>query len=306
MSLIYQALKQSELQTTPSRSLEARKAVAAPVAGDKPGHGVRSSLGLGLAIAGVGVLAGYLLNQGFAAPGSALASQATAPPSVTTPDLNAPPAVAHRAIETIDLLPRADLPLPTAAPRLRLALALSPEVKKTTAANSTVASAPAAAAPTPEPAPVAQVATLVPPPKPAVASNTRIVEAPAVQPSTEDVRALFDALNQALENRDKPLALSKLQGIQASLPESSVARLRAESWFAHQTGDLDNASRVYRRLLEKVPGDELASVNLASIEKRRQRPDQAKEVLAKALRQNPTSSVLRSAIEQLAQSEVKQ
>jgi predicted Zn-dependent protease len=101
------------------------------------------------------------------------------------------------------------------------------------------------------------------------------------------------------------LAQTQLQGIQAMLPESSVARLRAESWFAHQTGDVDSASRIYRRLLEKVPGDELSSVNLAAIEKKRQRPDQAKEVLAKALRQNPSSSVLRSAIDQLAQSEVR-
>jgi tetratricopeptide (TPR) repeat protein len=119
------------------------------------------------------------------------------------------------------------------------------------------------------------------------------------------VRALFDALNQALERQDKALAQTKLQGIQSQLAESSVARLRAESWFAHQTGDLDNASRIYRRLLEKMPGDELTSVNLASIEKKRQRPDEAKAVLAKALRQNPSSGVLRSAVEQLAQSEVR-
>jgi tetratricopeptide (TPR) repeat protein len=308
MSLIFQALKQSEQQTTATPSPAARKVVAAPLAGIKPRQGLLSPLGLGVMIAGAGVLVGYLLNQGFAAPAQgAPASQKTVLPSAQAAGLYDPPERQILDIETEGRLPRADLPLPTAAPRLRLSLALPFAAKSAQDPSKSDPGSPPVAKPvTTAPPPASKISA----PDSPVAINTRTVEATPVtstaQPSTEDVRTLFEALNQALESQDKALAQSKLQGIQSKLPESSVARLRAESWFAHQTGDLDSASRIYRRLLEKIPGDELTSVNLASIERKRQRPEQAKEVLAKGLRQNPSSSVLRSAIEQLARSEVKQ
>jgi tetratricopeptide (TPR) repeat protein len=305
VSLIYQALKRSEQQSTASPSLVSKRSVAASVPRNKPGTRLRTPLGLGLMIAAAGVLVGYLFNQGFSAPSNALASQPTALPAGALAGLYDLPGRPSPYTEAMGLLPRADTPLPTAAPRLRLALALSPELKKPRGPSDPLASAPTAITPASRPVEPVPTAISVPPQEPAVAINTRIVETSALQPSTEDVRTLFDALNQALENHDKVLAQSKLRGIQASLPESSVARLRAESWFAHQTDDLDNASRIYRRLLEKMPGDELTSVNLASIEKKRQRPGQAKDLLSKALHRNPSSSVLRSAIEQLAQSEVK-
>jgi tetratricopeptide (TPR) repeat protein len=305
VSLIYQALKQSEQQSTASPSLVAKRSVAASVAGNKPGTRLRTPFGLGLMIAAAGVLVGYLLNQGFATPSSALASQPTAFPSGTLAGLYDLPDRPSPDTEAMGLLPRADTPLPTAAPRLQLALALSPELKKTRGSSEPLASGHTAITPASRPVEPTPVAIPVPPQEPAVAITTGTAEAAKIQPSTEGVRALFDALNQALALQDNALAQSKLQGIQTMLPESSVARLRAESWFAHQTGDLDGASRIYRRLLERLPGDELASVNLASIEKKQQRPDRAKDVLAKALRQNPSSSVLRSAIEQLAQSEVR-
>lgn len=300
MSLIYQALKQSEQQTAASPSLVARRAVAAPAAGKKPGRKLRSPVGLGVVIAAVGVVVGYFLNQGLSAPDRAPDPAPQAMPSTTGSVTGAQEPVGSVLpfIEPVGLLPKADRPLPTGKPRLRLALALAPEVKAPSNSNAQPVSEPATQA-------VVAAAQAAPAPVPAVAVAASPVEAPAVQPSTEDVRSLFNALNQALAQQDKALAQTQLQGIQAMLPESSVARLRAESWFAHQTGDVDSASRIYRRLLEKVPGDELSSVNLAAIEKKRQRPDQAKEVLAKALRQNPSSSVLRSAIDQLAQSEVR-
>jgi len=318
MSLIYQALKQSEQQTTVSPSLVVRKAVAAPQAGNAPSPRMRNIVSLGVMVAAAGVLAGYLLTQGFAAPRNALASQQTALPSGTGTDTQAGTVaatigMADRAspgTETKSLVPRADPPLPTAAPQPTPVVAYLPELKKAAAASAPAASAPALVTPPAKPIADAPVAALALSAQPTVAIASKTVEAsttPAAttQPSTEDVRALFDALNQALERQDKALAQTKLQGIQSQLAESSVARLRAESWFAHQTGDLDSASRIYRRLLEKMPGDELTSVNLASIEKKRQRPDEAKAVLAKALRQNPSSGVLRSAVEQLAQSEVR-
>lgn len=314
MSLIYQALKQSERQSAGSLAPMARRAEAAATGGTQPSPALRSRIGLGVLIAVAGAVAGYLFNPGFGAPETELASPTKAAYSTgVAADVVEPTVRVMAGIERTSFLPQADLPLPAGTPRLPRVVALAPEEKKTlepepsaegpqAATATATATATVAAA---QPVSIKTVATQARPVEPTVAMPTPIAEAPAAQPSTEDARALFQALNQALERQDNALALSKLQGIQAMLPESSVARLRAESWFAHQTGDLDSASHIYGRLLAKMPGDELASVNLASIEKKRQRPEQANAVLAKAYRQNPSSVVLRAAIDQLAKSEVR-
>ena len=113
-----------------------------------------------------------------------------------------------------------------------------------------------------------------------------------------DVSELFDGLNRALETRDEATAARHLQAIRVRLSESSLARLRAEGWYAFRTGDFDKAQRFYRRLLEKLPGDENASLALASIERQEQRPELAREILSKSLKANPGSTVLRTALDQ--------
>lgn len=110
-------------------------------------------------------------------------------------------------------------------------------------------------------------------------------------------------MNLALENKDDAGARRHLQAIQAQLPVTSVARLRAEAWFAYQSGDLTSAQRTYRRLLDRLPGDEQAALTLSAIEKRNARPDQARDILARSLRVNPGSAPLRSAMDRLATSE---
>lgn len=211
----------------------------------------------------------------------------------------------------LNRLPTAELPLPTVSPQLKLSLAL-PQAQ--TPAASTRVAAPAVAAKPAAPAEPTGVQAAVAPAS-ASASSTPSPVASAVdikvrQPgvltgaaASETVADLFDSLNRALASRDHALAQGHLAAIQSRLPDSSVARLRAEAWYAHQTGDADGASQLYRRLLAKLPGDEHTSLNLASVEKRRQQPDVAKEVLSRALQHNPTSSGLREALSQLAQSE---
>lgn len=113
---------------------------------------------------------------------------------------------------------------------------------------------------------------------------------------------LFEVFNRALLDRDIALAKRQLALIQSNLPEFSIARLRAEAWFSQQTADTEGARRLYLRLLEKLPGDEAASVNLATIERAQLRFDAAKEALTKGLRNNPNSAVLRAALDQIAQS----
>ena len=110
---------------------------------------------------------------------------------------------------------------------------------------------------------------------------------------------LFEKLNRALEKQDRASADEHLRDIQAQLPVGSVARLRSEAWFFMQTGDLEKGAQTYRKILDKLPGDELASLNLAVLERNRQRTSNAVDVLSGSLKLNPNSTALRTALDQM-------
>ncbi len=132
--------------------------------------------------------------------------------------------------------------------------------------------------------------------------------APVVKPVStepaENMAVVFDRFNRALAEQDHGQARTHLDTIQANLPPTSLARWRAEAWFAQQTGDLDRARETYLGLLDKLPGDENATLNLVTIEHRLQHPERARVVLERSLRHNPDSVALRAAVERLNQSGV--
>ena len=318
MSLIYQALKQTEQQApaavVASASAAAPRAVpAVPPAG--PGR-LRAPLLLGAVVAGAGIVAGLLLSQREPVAGVATAAVPSAPTAVapapaevpSQPTAGVPPlptaALPAAAPGAVAALPVAEAPLPTVPPRLMLSTSLSVRPAATEAAPAVTAPPAAVPAPTPAPAAAPAAAQPVSQARPAPAEVTvRATGGTTESASNEDISELFDGLNRALEARDEAQAQRHLQGIRNRLPEGSLARLRAEGWHAYRTGDAERAQRVYRRLLEKLPGDENASLTLASIERQGQRPDQAREVLARSLRHNPNSAMLRSALDQASQSE---
>lgn len=333
MSLIYQALKQTERQASAPIVAGVKPAVIPVVTSAKPAPWFQKPLWLGGLVAAAGVAAGTFLALGgrMATPPSAPASAAVVPkvsvaamPAAARVDAEAPLPTAA----PIPALPRAESrplpatepPLPTAGSKLVMAYGMSSApapkpVAQSPAAAAAVAAAAVPAAPaTPAPAPApaeasspAPAAVAVGAPAPARAEPVVSVASPRAAASgaagPEDLGELFDALNRALAAKDEPQAQRLLAAVQARLPESSTARWRAEAWFAYQTADMDRARRAYRRLLEKVPGDENATLTLVAIERQQQRPEQAREVLSRSLRQNPNSSALRSALDQLNQSE---
>lgn len=320
MSLIYQALKQTE-QEAPAAVVASASAApprAVPVVVPPAATGrLRGPLLLGAVVAGAGIVAGLLLSQrepvaGVAAPAVPSATAAVAPAPADVPPLpTAPvaplpvavPAALPAAVPGAPAaLPVAEPPLPTVPPRLTLSTALSARPAAAATGATPAVAPPPAAVPAPAAAPV--LAQPVSQARPSPAEVTvRSTGGATESASNEDISELFDGLNRALEARDEAQALRHLQGIRNRLPEGSLARLRAEGWHAYRTGDAERAQRVYRRLLEKLPGDENASLTLASIERQGQRPDQAREVLARSLRNNPNSTVLRAALDQASQSE---
>lgn len=307
MSLIYQALKQNEQQAPVAAAVGVPMAAVSPVvAASAPTAAgwMRRSVLLGVLLLGAGVLAGLLLGQ-RTSPAPAMPAAVPAAPALQATVVEPPPLpkAAPVVAEPVPAampewpvartpaaaLPKAEPPLPTVGPRLTLSTTLV-----TPTPTPPPVSAPAAPAPAPKAAPAAEarpasvevsVRSVATVPEPAGTANL-------------DVAELFDGLNRALESRDEATATRNLQAIRVRLSESSLARMRAEGWYAFRTGDLDKAQRFYRRLLEKLPGDENASLALASIERQEQRPEQAREILSRSLKANPGSTVLRSALDQ--------
>lgn len=283
MSLIYQALQQTAQRESTSR--------AAAVQVSRPPPALLAPTGLGNAgakpllatatvtvLVCVGLLGAFFVGRWLAPGAEALAS--AKPGADKTQGFNAtqvtvPWYTGQQGVAAAPDLPLAE-PLPTASPRLTLTYALPVAQRQQ----------PGVVAPDVG----ASVESKLPVPAP---SPTTVAE-------EEDLSERFTSMNEALENRDSVSARNHLRVIQSLLPANSVARLRAEGWYAYQSGDNAAAQRAYRNLLERLPADEHVAVTLASLEKKAQRLDQAREILSKSLKHNPGSSTLRAALDQLA------
>ena len=311
MSLIYQALQQTAGHATSRPSAEKPPLSSPPAAPTAAGGRGRHMALLGAAMAGAGVLGGFFISQW----GGAQARPAPAPAPVGAAVLLAKPSAvdriyaAEQATTGQASLPRMEAPLPTASPSLTLTYALPVAVQAPAPAKAATPAAPAAAVPADAvPAPTAVPSTgTAPTPAlkdtPATAGPSSAPVTPASSAAPDDLSERFEGMNQALDNKDDATARRHLQAIQAQLPATSVARLRAEAWFAYQSGDLSSAQRTYRRLLDRLPADEQSALTLAAIERKSARPDQARDILSRSLRHNPGSVPLRSAMDQLAASE---
>lgn len=334
MSLIFQALRQTEQHgaaapvaagTMPpgdrAHASAAPASVPAPAPSQARGWWWLVMLG-GLVAAGVWLAVGMTSKpqQVSAMPDAAVSAKEMAKPV----DASKP------ASEVAQ--PQVEAPLPTA---LRKPVPVVAAREASAAASSAVTLA-AKAAPAPvdkkvEPQPVATTGGLPAPaaerlipaqppttePAPVQAEPVRtetavaprpVQPAPVVKPVStepaENMAVVFDRFNRALAEQDHGQARTHLDTIQANLPPTSLARWRAEAWFAQQTGDLDRARETYLGLLDKLPGDENATLNLVTIEHRLQHPERARVVLERSLRHNPDAVALRAAMERLNQSGV--
>ncbi len=106
----------------------------------------------------------------------------------------------------------------------------------------------------------------------------------------------FALFLQAMKTSDLPGAQTQLQHLRRQMTGNSMTLLRAEAWFALASGDTAGARARYTSLLERLPGDEEASINLASLELREQHVEPARRLLHEALTQNPDSEAVKAAL----------
>lgn len=146
------------------------------------------------------------------------------------------------------------------------------------------------------------------------APNRRLVSRPARQarprpaetitaapaPTAEDVpvELLFARFVSAMQGGQTAQAELALAALAEKLPAGSLGLLRAQAWFALQAGRDSAAADLYRTILERLPGDEGAAINLASIQSRQQQPEEARATLDAAKRLQPDSAALRAALAQ--------
>jgi len=267
MSLIHEALKEMD------RPAAANSAAWVPAVSAPARRGAWLGLLAFAAVLAVGAAAyaGWRMLQAAPPP---MAVAVAAPPAPSLEPAAAPvPAQAPT-------LPSAQLPESAPAPAVPVSAPAAAAV--TIAAASSPPAAPAA-----RPAPRGASARAVVP---------RAAQAPKPPEPEVPVEQRFGLFLQAMRAQDLPQAEQQLAGLRRQLTRGSVSLLRAEAWYAMARGDTAGAVQNYRDILERLPGDEEASINYAAIEARQQRTESARQILAEALRQHPESEPLASAL----------
>lgn len=304
MSLIYDALKE---QTGPATTDRARTR-ASWWAGQT--ERTRTTL----LLAGLLVLAVPLT---YAAT-SALKHRGPLPqPPVATSEPQAPVAV-PMAVEKTQAAPLAGLAVPEsagveagaslatgAAPPLEPVVASAPQpapavdarnagpavpappVAAAGAAN-TMAAAPAAASPS-APSPIS------------IKVERRTGAGTTARPDADDgqvARTVAD-IESAMSTGDLPAARRALAQLDAQLPGESLTLLRMQAWVSHADNDAANAERLYRRIVERVPDDINAGVNIALLDARRGDLDDARQRLTRLSGRYPRSQQITRALAEL-------
>lgn len=300
MSLIHQALRDMD------PPLAADAAALAPRAASVPSRSRRVpvlALVAALSAAAAGVAGWYALNAGH--PLAFRAASVAPPPAII-------PTAAAASLQSALTAPPQPAPAAPVAPVEAPAAAVValPPSRERTAVPAPVLVADAATVPNPLPVrPAAEPPRSARPAHAHVPVQASPVQAPpvrataaarpaAVPPAAAamPVEQRFNAFLQAMRTGDMPGAGQHLAALRRDLPPGSVSLLRAEGWYALAGGDADAAARIYQDLLDRLPGDEEASINLASIESRRQRGEAARRILADAVRVHPESESLKSAL----------
>lgn len=123
--------------------------------------------------------------------------------------------------------------------------------------------------------------------------------APAAAPVVT-VEQHYALLSQALAAHDADDAQGHLAALEQQLPPESLTLLRARAWYLSKTQDAASARSAYRMILERLPGDENAGLNLAALEAQAGRIDAARTLLSEVLHEHPESTGAQQAIAQLS------
>ena len=194
----------------------------------------------------------------------------------------------------------AGLPAPAAeggimAPRPDIAAAASPQAPVTASAAPAAAAIPAVQAPARTDVQV--VASQIQLSVRKADASTRA--AASEEADANAVRGAMAELNAAVGEHDAEATAAAIARLQALLPAESLTLLRARAWAAHGQGEYPRAEQLYRAILDRVPDDEHAGVNLALLDARRGEIAEARARLDRMAARNARSPQIVQALAEL-------
>ncbi|HVJ38841.1 MAG TPA: tetratricopeptide repeat protein [Stenotrophomonas sp.] len=258
MSLMFAAL----------RTLDGER--PAPAAATAPGR----RLGAALWPAGLWLGAGVLLGGAVVAWSAAPLAAPPTPPSL--PTMAPVAAVVTTTPAAAPVTPTA--PPATAAPAPVVAAAPTP-TPTDPVATATPPAMPTPAAVAPVTAPPAHGFAPLPAGSLVVRDAAPAAARDADEPDAAAVARHVDALGSAIESGDFDKAQSQLQQLQHLLPPRSLTLLRMQAWLAQRRGNVEQALPLYREIVERMPGDRGAAINLALLEAGSGQLDEARQRL---------------------------
>lgn len=169
---------------------------------------------------------------------------------------------------------------PAATPAMAAAPDADSRSGQVSSASVEVAQVPVAAIPATGEVAVA-VAEPQPQPQPInIKVEQRTVE--SGQDTRHDDRAIAQVVSEieaAIAAGDVPGARNALARLEAILPVESLTLLRMRAWVAHGSQDMDSAEQLYRQIIERLPDDVNAGVNVALLDAGRGDIDDARHRL---------------------------
>ena len=108
----------------------------------------------------------------------------------------------------------------------------------------------------------------------------------------EDIGQWVDTFRVAMANGDRSKAKAALAMLQAGLSPESLTLMRMQAWYAVDTGDDVSARTAYNHLLQRLPDDINAGVNVALIDWRAGHRAQALDRINVMYTQNPDSELV--------------
>jgi Tetratricopeptide repeat len=286
-----------------------------------------------LTVVVIGIVALVLLRDRYLTPSPPVAGPAAAPAAVAmTPAPAASVVASPAAVAILTPIAPVPAPMPQPAPAVAappvMATTLPPMDSNTlapmvvTAAPpeaATSLSGPAPAAREPAPAPRSRIEVeRIAPPGPArrpataaaadnggrsaapaaIARNAAAVDAQpasrsAGEPDLDEANRLAIAVQQAIDAGRMDDAAAQLKQLATRLPAESITLLRLHAWYALRSGDSSRAQALYRQIVDRLPDDEPASINLAVLQWRAGRRDEARRVIAALAERRPESETVR-------------
>lgn len=289
MSLIHDALKSIDEPAYACREPKARTTSTAR----PPGHNawVFALLAF-VAVTGGGGLGWYLWQGQLHGSGDSASSDAALRPDSGTP---APQALAQSYVPVGAAASYIAEPYVAVAMDEKDHAPASPAKGADAMVRKTTAPVVAASAAKPAHKPVAH-GDAVRNTRPTASAKPVLVPAPLVE--DVPVELLFARFVTAMRDGQTEGAESVLAALGRKLPAGSLGLLRAQAWFDLQSGRDHAAADIYSKILGRLPGDEEAAINLASIQSRQHKHEEARATLDASLRLQPDSAALRAALAQ--------